>query len=1121
MKKFFTLAIAAAFGLAANAQDTSSWTNGQDVTNLIQWKAYEALDEDPSNPVWQGFNYGGPGEWEFRPAGSTEAGLQTLDANNNKYFICWGVYNLPALDIYQEFEIPAGVYTLSVAGCYRDGQDDNTLEQYKSGKETKNCFVYVQVGEDTYQTSMHYKFSSSITEPVMPEGGFSNNNWGNEKGYNFNGTTIYSPQSHCCADWYLENGHFAGNDVLFAVPEKTVIRVGIKKPIAVPQDQIWWNHWTMTFYSPFDDNARAMIAKKQFDKMFEEAEQFQTSVCDVYPALGALLGDVIMEVGELIDNNSSLEEIQKAITTLETAVNQNKAMYTKAQALDKNLDICKGIMQVTDYAGKQAFQAAIDAATALLYSEELGDDTSLETYNQAAEDLMQARMDYLTTQEKAADGSYDFTHALSFPWWVNQENTGVHDASGYHYPENVQNALNSCDDGGDGNLETGSGKQGGNAVTFEAVASKAHWSIEPDAENTWVYDDKWNGWHGGMQTFIQKLKGYAGINSDWSNGANTTGAMWVYQNLTHLPEGYYTLEGNVWHNANAGDGAMGWEGNNNYMFVLDGEGNELAKVMQEEESRGYWDAWDPSMYTVLKTDFFYLKGGKARMGYHNNTWMLNSIMELKYYGTEIDYTGLIQQKIADNAPAEDELWPGDQKAYDAMIAKVVFPIAGDAAYSEAAAIINEAVSFKKTAAAGAKAYNPDKYNDLSNAYAEDCAQAEILFTAWNAAVELGTGENDSYKDAEAANAIYNAYEGYLRTFDKAEDLGSDELKAILNDQAADLKAAYASVEKLVAYEKTLATPINKAIFANNGFDKATEAAPADVTSFLLANADLSEGPKTGWTCEGEDVNPGINTYGRALAECWNQQPFTISQTLRSLPAGVYEFSVRACYRDAGTVDQAMIDRVAAGEGQNAFIFANNFSVECKEAIKPTAEAIWTDPSFSEWYNAAKIYEEQEFKVFGFIADTWDSNKTFLTADEYTMVCASLNEDYAIDIEKNEIDLASPAYPFDTKVGEGYYPASMAGFQFRCAKNPEAYCNKVQIYIEEGGDVQLGIKKIKAEASDWLIYDDFKLFYLGATSTGISDVEKESVQTIFNVAGQKLNSLQKGINIVGGKKVLVK
>lgn len=1106
--------MAMCLGVYAYAQDTSAWTKGQDVTKLIQWKAYEALDEDPANPVWQGFKYGASGEWEFRPAEGATPGLQTLDANDNKYFISWGVYNLPPIDVYQEFEMPAGVYTVSVSGCYRDGQDDNTLSLYKTGNPTENCFVYVQVGEDSYQTPMQYKFDGSITERVTPDEAFSNNNWGNEKGYNYNGTTIYSPQSHCCADWFLDNGKFAGNSVLFAVPEKMIVRIGIKKPVAVPQDQIWWNHWTMTYNSEFNDAAKAMIAYQNFEKQMRKAEDFVAAAAEKYQALGALLGDDLQDID--VDSNSSLDEINEGMKQLQEVMANNEAIFAKAEALAKNLDICQGILKVTDFGGAAAFQTAIDASSALLYSEELG-DADLQTYIDQAEALMQARMDYLLTQAADAEGAKDFTHALSFPWWVNQENTGTHDADGYHYPQNVQDALNSCDDGADGNLEAGTGKQNGTAVTFEAVADKAHWSIDPNAENTWVYDDKWGGWHGGMSAFIQKLKGYAGINSDWSNGANSTGAMWVYQNLTHLPDGFYSLEGNVWHNANAGDGAAGWELNNNYMFINDGEGNELAKVMQVEESRGYWDGWDPSMYTTLKTDFVEIKGGKARMGYSSNTWMLISITELKYYGNKINYNDMIQLKI-DEAAGNLELtglWEADTLAIHDIIAKIQLPIVDADAYKAALAIVNEAKALKDAAMAAIRSYNlPGKYEELYTVAPID-EECGIIEPAWEAAKKLGTAEKDSYKDIPALEALYNAYVSYLTVYEEADSYKSvvPEISTLLAEQTAALKAGASTVATLNAYESALSGPINKAKFINGGADKATEENPMDVTDLLLQNADLSQGPKTGWTLTGSDVNPSINTYGRQLAECWNQQPFTISQTMRNLPAGTYEFSVRACYRDGSGVNQEMIDRNKAGEGHNAVIFAKNGQDEVSEPVTMVTEGEWTTPSFTEWYKTT----EAEYIPEGGMAD-WDGTICVLVEESGILDADAL----IVFLQEMNTENQGEAYPFDTKVGDFFFPASMCGFQYRIKNTPEAYVNKIQIYVPEGGDLTVGLNKFEAVANDWLIYDDFKLLYLGKeVSTGINSVSTVAEGAIFNVAGQKLNTLQKGINIVNGKKVYVK
>ena len=1117
MKKFFTLALAACFGLAANAQDTSSWTNGQDVTDLIQWKAYDAAQEDPENPAWQGFNYGGPGEWEFRPAG-TECLMSPPsmgDGNTNTNFICWGAYNLPQWDVYQEFEMPAGLYTVSVAGCYREGQTGVTFDLWAAGKKTENCFLYAKVGNDTYQTPMIYMFEGSQTEALTKfDSWMADCKFTHPK----TGATIYGPSCHSGADNYIENGNYNGNEVTFVVPEKMTVRIGINKPVAMSQDQGWWNHWRMTYVRPYDEGAKAFVAYQNFEAKKAEYSDFCNTVADEYGVIGALMLDEVDPIGDDINaNNCTMEEVNAALAKLEAVNAQNQVAYGKVRTMQYVVGICDGIVKCTEFAGKADFEAAIKTAKEVLADTEFKTYETIEQFIAQAEALGDARVKYLMSQEKAEDGSIDLTHAVSTPWFVNQEYTPTFNGSNYVFPEPIETDYFGGSAPGDECVNLENGKYGTEAnnepswteVMPYTISDQAHWSTDKSVENQWIYEDTWNGWHGGMQNYVMKLKGYAAWYSAWAAGANPTGEMSVRQVVTNLPDGFYTLEGRVFFSEESyeADG-------NEYMFIKDAEGNELAHV-KATEPQGFWSFWDRNGWRTLTTDFTNIKGGKITLGYSHNTMAGNAGVVLKYYGTELDYSGLLQKKISENAPAEGELWPGDQKTYDAMIAKVVFPIAGEAAYTEGVALVNEAIAFKKAAAAGAKAYNPEKYNDLSNTYSEECVQTDILFTAWSTAVELGTGENDSYKDAEVANAIYNAYEGYLRTYDKADALATDELKAILKEQAADLKAAYANVDKLVAYEKALATPINKAIFANNGFDKATEAAPADVTSFLLANADLSEGPKTGWTCEGEDVNPSINTYGRGLAECWNQKPFTISQTLRSLPAGVYEFSVRACYRDAGTVDQAMIDRVAAGEGQNAFIFANNFSVEREEAIKPTAEAAWTEASFDKWYSAKQIADE--VTVYGFAKD-WDG-ELFLYPSEYeSLVSLGLDADALLSIEEKTL---TGDYPFDTKVGDGYYPASMAGFQQRCAKSPEAYCNKVQISIEEGGDIQFGLKKIAAESGDWLIYDDFKLLYLGATSTGISSVETEGDKTIYNVAGQRMNTLQKGINIVGGKKVLVK
>ncbi|MBQ6964609.1 MAG: hypothetical protein IJP82_02815 [Bacteroidaceae bacterium] len=1098
MKKLFTYAMAACFAMAAWAQDTSGWTKGQDVTDQLQWKATVADDENIDDPYWKGFQYGqdAPSTWEFRDGSGGE----------RDDYHSWGVYNVSTWDVYQEFAIPAGVYTLKMAGAYREGTTNITFDKWLAGEQTKNAFMYVKVGEDVFETPLMYMFAGAQKEMLFDYG----SNWQTDCHFtNKAGEEIYGPSCHWGADKYLAQGNWNWNEVLFIVPEATTIRIGIDKRVDQPQDQVWWNEWRMIYEQPYDESAKALVAYNDFKKTQNAAIDFAEAVCETYPTLGAIMQDEIMFFDEKNDvsKNSTYEELTAAIEEMKAIDASNHEAFTNTQTMEFVIGVCEGILEVTDFSGKADLEAAVNNAKSVLYDAD-NLDATVADYLAAADNLNKARIAYLLTQEKATDGSYDFTHAISNPWFVNQEYTPTYDAASgtYKFPEAVETTWfgsNAPDDETDMEREA-TDKAG---ETLAPVADKAHWSTSETAEERWIYQDKWAGWHGGMKNCIQKLKGYAAFYSGWASGANANGGMWVTQVLNDLPEGLYTLEGYVFiaEDGYATDG-------NQYIFMNDAEGNECVKL-KNETTLGFWSFGNRNQWIKLKTDFFYAPGGKVTVGYHHNSMAGNAGMVLKYYGTELDYNALLQNKIAENAPAEGELWAGDLATYNEMVAQIAFPISDVEAYTVANKQLEDAIAFKKTAASAIASYNLiDKYGELMATYDAEEAITEFLSVAQFAVMTLGEGENDSYKDIEPATAIYNAYASYAYKYAEAETYNKEKINDLLAEQFADLKANYASVETLVAYERALATPINEAIFEEKGSANASEENPMDITD-MLANPSFADGPKTGWTCEGEDCNPSINTYGRELAECWNQKPFTISQTLRSLPAGNYQIRVRACYRDGSTVDQGMIDRAKNGEGQNAFLFAATSKDEVSTPVVSTAAGEWTTPSFDKWWNAQG---SEEAKAAGFMED-WDGTICILEGEE-----SILNEDDLVAV--TEINLDSPAYPFDTKVGANYYPSSMAGFKYRITKTEDAYVNTVSIYVREGDDLTLGFKKIAAESGDWLIYDDFELFYLGNTiPDGISNVDAPAAaqQSIFNVAGQRLATPQKGINIINGKKVYVK
>ena len=1098
MKKLFTLVLASAAIFVANAQDTSGWKNGQDVTDQLQWKATIADDENIDEPYWQGFQYGqsAPSTWEFRDGSGGE----------RDDYHSWGAYNIPTWNVYQDFEIPAGVYTVKVAGVYREGTTNTTFDKWLAGESTKKAFLYVKVGEEVFESPINYLFYGRQTEALFPYDGWQNDCHFPDK----EGVEIYGPSCHWGADKYLENGNWNWNEVLFIVPEKTTIRVGIDKRVEQPQDQVWWNDWRMIYEQPYDESAKALVAYNNFRKVEKTASEFAETVIENYPTLGSIMQDEIFAFGEdhNIKSSSPLADIEAAIAEMEKIDANNHEAYTNTQTMEFVIGVCEGILKVTDFSGKAAFEAAINQAKSVLYDAD-NTDATVADYLAAADNLNKARITYLLTQPKGDDGGYDFTHAISNPWFVNQEYTPTYNGSVYVFPEPVESAwFGEGSPNDESDLERALDPDGNPAPEqCMPISDKAHWSTSETAEERWIYVDKWEGWHGGMKNAIQKLKGYAGFYSGWA-GQASPGGMWVTQVLNDLPEGLYTLEGYVMSNDHDNFATDG----NQYMFMNDAEGNELAKV-QNTTPKGYWSFYNREGWSKLFADFFYVPGGQVTVGFHHNSMACNAGMVLKYYGKELDYNALITKKIADDKPEEGTLWPGDLATYNEMIAQVKLPVSGMDAYQAASKQVDDASAFKKTAADAVAAYKlADSYQEVITTYEEDAAISEILSVGMTTALVLGEGENDSYKDIETATEVFNAYSSYAHKYAEAETYDSEKIKNLLAAQYEDLKAAPATAEKLVAYESALATPINEIIFEERGSASASVDNPMSITD-MLANPTFAEGPKTGWICEGADVNPTINTYGRELAECWNQKPFTISQTLRSLPAGNYEIRVRACYRDASAVDAAMVERAKKGEGQNAFLFAATEGREESTPVVSTAAGEWTTPSFEKWWNANG---SEEAKAAGFMAD-WDGTICILPGEE-----SILNED-DLDTALKEIDLANPAYPFDTKVGDFYYPSSMAGFKYRITTTPDAYVNKVSIYVEEGKDLTLGFKKVDFGGGDWLIYDDFELFYTGnVIPDAINNITvKTAKKGTYNMAGQLVDDSYKGIVIVDGVKKMRK
>ena len=87
-----------------------------------------------------------------------------------------------------------------------------------------------------------------------------------------------------------------------------------------------------------------------------------------------------------------------------------------------------------------------------------------------------------------------------------------------------------------------------------------------------------------------------------------------------------------------------------------------------------------------------------------------------------------------------------------------------------------------------------------------------------------------------------------------------------------------------------------------------------------------------------------------------------------------------------------------------------------------------------------------------------------------------------------------------------------------------YDNSLVIEVCEDGTLRIGVRKSQGLGEDWSIFDTFQIFYLGTDAPVVIDsIEENATATvgIYNLAGQKLQKLQKGLNIINGKKIFVK
>lgn len=1170
MRKIYTLLLALVASMTAFAQnpDPSKWQKGQNVVADLGMGDVNPTEawttKSNGGTAGQEGNYGqywkGVGQKFF---------FDYIDPNDAMYGdhekgnTCMGYYGDGRVsgenpDVYQVVKFPAGYYTIRVQACYRDASGQQTTDcfnAWKKGQSKKNAWAYVETYADeasategaepvrSFTKAIRHIFDIKCSESLCswtPNG----DDWRNdgsfimiEKEINDRGKvvevekTYYYPRSIIGASYYFQKDYY-WNEFKVLLEKDTYVRIGYRKTDYVTEDWLALSEWQVIFNDAYTEEAQVDFAATEYETETAELEQwedkFSTSTFDGFDkAFTTAISDKINDDRMTAEMTFSQVEGQELLDFIKDLKQKNldyEELYQYLGHLSFVLAKSKTLMENTNYPGKAAFQSAynnilskINGCSTADFEETTPYDFCMKYFNELAD----ARGDYLDTQKADENGAKDFSAVINHPWFVNDqyEPTQNEDGEWTIKEETWQNAVGGGDANYSDKLKYTENEE---EKTRTDIASDVSIVLnDENVKNQWFQRIRYEGKTNGLYMYYDD-RGLIGAADTWHASKFTSGSMDVCQNIVGLPSGYYSLKALV----------RGWgEGNGNFhnIFMENTDGDVMKSPMATADDSGWQEVTTGIIHV---SDRQLLIGGQSDYQAHYTGF------RLLFYGEEPPVENLLKQEIAEVKTAAEALtFEGDKTTVNALIDKCKEPFTIEN-FDEYRGYLDEA---RKYTNAAVKEYNNlkaiDTYTTIANSY-QAPGVAEIIAPAQEAAISLGDGANDTYKDIDPANKLADKYNDYIKVYVEAGSFNDASINATLAEQKTVLAAGVSTIETLEKYMASLNTPMNIDRMKDLGAENATEAAPADITSMLVnPNFDMHQvdgnwveilkvngetwerGYADGWQ------GLGINTYDQTMqlsrghCELWNSGTGEFYQELVGLPAGKYRISCLAVYRDADITEESVAAFEANGESHNAEIYAKTQSSEASEYIKAQASLKGDADSFTEVVRGYEIDEETNKPYVTNVTVLGDEENT----EKYGQLVTELEgwTHVAVDAEDRS--------PFDKIINGSYYPNSLYGIYQWFVKSPEKVTNTVTIEVKNGETLRLGLRKPSSVTNDCLTFDDFKLEYLtGDTfknvATGIEEVgaEKAAQSVLYNTAGQVVDSSYKGIVITSdGKKFIQK
>lgn len=1130
MKKLFTLVLTMVTMLSASAQSAADFEVGENVAAKLglgdvdgqSFSGQTSANSDTNRPhdkvVETMGNY-----WKVDGDMPNEF-LEAYDGNIGIY----GFYDKKTADMYQVVKFPAGAYTVTVQALYREGTPADNFTNHFNKKYTKYGHLYADCltsSDPSSEVTRNFdKVLCTLATADQHEEvyRYDDSSWMNDYKYDLKDketgevTSYYCPQCLDGLSRYFGLGKYV-NTMKIVVTEDTYIRLGFRKTGAITADWLVFTNLQVTYDGPASDEQKIELAQEEALAALSNLQDIQNDFLTIgYDALYGIIGDMIMEqFQDPIDEGKDVESVVAAKNAINETIDKYSPVYQFAKNLSVLLTSCQAVIASTDLDGKDIFQAAYEKAEKEAMTDDveaLGDNPSAY-YQKIYNELSKARADYLNTQPKDEKGSKDFTSLVKNPWFVNVEyNPTQNDDGSWTLKEGGWSDWGKVCAKGSPKAYNQVDRAG---LELADICSDVVLYPSDDVTNEWYKANRYtSGWSAGVGLMYQS--GLVGVSDGWNSLA--VGTIGIEQRLVGLPKGYYSLKALV--RGNNGDNT--WDGKNREIYAKNSSGEFVVSETVKNDSdrpgasQQYgWYEWNPNAWADVETSIISALDGELTIGGRCSKVANFTGFRLYFYGESLDFTSKLQEYIDKIQPEAEALsFLGDKNKAMEMIEAITatFPLPDNDAYEVAYAKYVEARDYILNAAAVEKKYTA--FETISNLTDYDFVMPAVEYM-----MSYGEGANDTYEKVDELNEIARVYTIYCETYEKAVALNDASVNAILEGQVAEIKTEMKDADTMGTYLDQLAVPYNIAVMASAGAADATEANPTNVTSFIV-NPEFTNDPTSGWSGETPTNNEyAFDTDGNKVnAELWNKSAFTLSQTITGLPAGTYELRVQAIYRDGGAVNQELVDayKEAGNEeawaNHNAQLFMKTSDENDKFTYIKAIESLnYTENSFTEVVTAWGSDEDADGNV--------------VTYAEKAVAIEGTTKTYDGDIYGN--DVTEGSYPFDTKVGDNYYPSSMQGFLQVCKKHPADVTNKVQITIEQSEPLQIGIRKTAAIGSDWVIFDKFELYYISGDTfkqilTDIVDVKPVSTNSVkYNVAGQRVANSYKGIVISNGKKQFVK